>query len=251
MPDSRTPFGLVTTCERAPKILYEDLVVSSQVVAPADDHDVDIRPPRGPGCRRHAAAVLSRRLMRLRSVVCPTFLVTVRPRRRPRSVPFAQPHPGPSSAPYESGGPRPPRQSPDVSSGARFFLWASAGTAQPALRPIRLRRSRPPARRAAMTLSAAPSSRCAPESRGGACARSSPGSDAPLHGSSLVGSRGSGAARRRRPSGLNGVSPETVSKKRSAPQKSAVSLRAYDGTDGQSQRRSGLYAAIGPAPVVL
>ncbi|MCC2650612.1 MAG: hypothetical protein K0Q60_767 [Microvirga sp.] len=64
----------------------------------------------------------------------------------------------------------------------------------------------------------------------------------PLHGTSPV-EWGSGA-RRLAPVWLGGVSPETVSKKRSAPKKSAVSLRAYEGMEGQSQRRFGLRAAI-------
>lgn len=71
----------------------------------------------------------------------------------------------------------------------------------------------------------------------------------PLHGTSPV-ERGSGA-RRLAPVWLGkGIAPETVSKKRSAPTKSAVSLRAYDGIEGQSQRRFGPHAAIpaGPGP---
>ena len=55
-------------------------------------------------------AVRSRRLIRLRSVAWPTRLVTVSPKRRPQ-VRLSAGGPGPSSAPYESGGPRPPRRS--------------------------------------------------------------------------------------------------------------------------------------------
>src|SRR3954465_11188002 len=67
----------------------------------------------------------------------------------------------------------------------------------------------------------------------------------PLHGTSPV-EWGSGA-RRLAPVWFEmGLPPKLSRKNDQRPKKSAVSLRAYDGMDGQSQRRSAPDAAIGP-----
>lgn len=67
----------------------------------------------------------------------------------------------------------------------------------------------------------------------------------PLHGTSPVewGQRCSKA--RARLVGM-GLPPKLSRKNDQRPKKSAVSLRAYEGTQGQSQRRFGLRAAIRP-----
>jgi hypothetical protein len=217
--------------ERAPKILDEDLIVSSQDVASADHNNIHIQFRVGGACRLHGRPKASFDPVALGRMTDPLRHRKADPETE--SVRSAQPslnrHPlrMKAAARGRRDEVRSFRQAPDQ---------ACARTAHRERENGRLRGKALAAMGAASSDDlAATLRRHARTESMAALANELARLIRPFHGSSPVGSRAAALLSVSRPSRVN---PDHVLQKRSAPEASAVSSRAYDRRTIQSQRRS-------------